>query len=102
MTVLLWIIAASVAGGVLSVLCAALFALNARQHWVGLLVSYAIGALLGAVSYAIGALLGAVFLEILPEAMDTGSSEAAVSGTVLAGILLFFTLEKLLLWRHCH
>ena len=91
MTVLMWIVAASVAGGVLSVLCAALFALSTRPHWVGSLVSY-----------AIGALLGAVFLDILPEAMETGSSAAAVSGTVLAGILLFFTLEKLLLWRHCH
>ena len=91
MTVLLWIIAASIAGGVLSVLCAALFALNARIHWINSLVSY-----------AIGALLGAVFLNILPEAMEVGSSAAAVSGTVLAGILLFFTLEKLLLWRHCH
>jgi len=91
MTVLLWIIAASFVGGVLSVLCAALFALNARAHWVSALVSY-----------AIGALLGAVFLNILPEAMELGSSAAAVSGTVLAGILLFFTLEKLLLWRHCH
>lgn len=91
MTVLSWIIVTSLAGGVLSVLCAALFALNARAHWVGSLVSY-----------AIGALLGAVFLNILPEAMEAGSSAASVSGTVLAGILLFFTLEKLLLWRHCH
>ncbi|MDO8810725.1 MAG: ZIP family metal transporter [Gallionella sp.] len=91
MTVLLWIIAASIVGGVLSVLCAALLALNARIHWINSLVSY-----------AIGALLGAVFLNILPEAMEVGSSAAAVSGTVLAGILLFFTLEKLLLWRHCH
>lgn len=91
MTVLLWIVAASIVGGVLSVLCAALFALNARAHWMGSLVSY-----------AIGALLGAVFLNILPEAIEAGSSAAAVSGTVLAGILLFFTLEKLLLWRHCH
>ena len=91
MTVLLWIVAASFIGGALSVLCAALFALNARAHWVSSLVSY-----------AIGALLGAVFLNILPEAMELGSSAAAVSGTVLAGILLFFTLEKLLLWRHCH
>ena len=91
MTVLLWIVATSLAGGVLSVLCAALFALNARAHWVNALVSY-----------AIGALLGAVFLEILPEAIERSSSAAAVSGTVLIGILLFFTLEKLLLWRHCH
>lgn len=91
MTALWWIVATSLAGGVLSVLCAALFALNARPHWMGSLVSY-----------AIGALLGAVFLNILPEAIEAGSSAAAVSGTVLAGILLFFTLEKLLLWRHCH
>ena len=91
MSALAWIIAASICGGVLSVSCAALFALSARAQWVGSLVSY-----------AIGALLGAVFLDILPEAMETGSSAAAVSGTVLAGILLFFTLEKLLLWRHCH
>src|SRR4030066_1562076 len=91
MSVLLWIVAASLGGGVLSVLCAALFALNARAHWVNALVSY-----------ASGALLGAVFLEILPEAIEQGSSAAAVGGTVLIGILLFFTLEKLLLWRHCH
>ena len=37
MTVLLWIVAASFVGGVLSVLCAALFALNARAHWVNAL-----------------------------------------------------------------
>jgi zinc and cadmium transporter len=91
MSVLLWIIAASVVGGALSVLCAALFALNARAHWVNALVSY-----------AIGALLGAVFLDILPEAIKLSTNPAVLSGTVLAGILLFFTLEKLLLWRHCH
>ncbi len=91
MSVLLWIVAASFAGGVLSVVCAALFALNARAHWVN-----------GLVSYAIGALLGAAFLEILPEAFKLGSDFTVVSGTILAGILLFFTLEKLLIWRHCH
>ena len=91
MTVLLWIVASSLIGGVLSVMCAALFALNARAHWVNSLVSY-----------AIGALLGAAFLEILPEAFKSGASVSVVSGAVLGGILLFFTLEKLLLWRHCH
>lgn len=91
MSVLLWIVAASFVGGVLSVLCAALFALNARAHWINSLVSY-----------AIGALLGAVFLDLLPEAIHLSTSVSNVSGTVLAGILLFFTLEKLLLWRHCH
>jgi zinc and cadmium transporter len=91
MTVLLWIVASSFIGGILSVSCAALFALNARAHWVNSLVSY-----------AIGALLGAAFLEILPEALKLSTSVPVVSGAVLGGILLFFTLEKLLLWRHCH
>ncbi|MDZ4202612.1 MAG: ZIP family metal transporter [Gallionella sp.] len=91
MSVLLWIILTSLAGGILSVTCAALFALNARQHWVHMLVSY-----------AIGALLGAAFLDILPEAIELSGDAAVVSGTLLGGILLFFTLEKLLLWRHCH
>ncbi len=91
MTVLLWIVVVSVFGGTLSVSCAALFALNARAHWVNSLVSY-----------AIGALLGAAFLEILPEALKSSASVTVVSGAVLGGILLFFTLEKLLLWRHCH
>ncbi len=91
MTVLLWIAASSLLGGALSVFCAALFALNARAHWVNALVSY-----------AIGALLGAVFLDILPEAIKLTTNGAVLSGTILAGILLFFILEKLLLWRHCH
>lgn len=91
MTTLAWIIVASLFGGVLSVLAAALFALNTRAHWIGALVSY-----------AIGALLGAVFLDILPEAIELSPNVAAVSATVLFGILLFFTLEKVLIWRHCH
>jgi len=54
------------------------------------------------VSYAIGALLGTVFLDILPEAIKLTHNVAILSGTVLFGILLFFVLEKLVLWRHCH
>jgi len=54
------------------------------------------------VSYAIGALLGAAFLEILPHALHEASSVEAMAMTVLFGILLFFILEKLVLWRHCH
>jgi zinc and cadmium transporter len=54
------------------------------------------------VSYAIGALLGAVFLDILPEAIHLSPNFTSVSATVLLGILLFFTLEKVLIWRHCH
>jgi len=53
------------------------------------------------VSYAVGALLGVALLALLPEAL-TLIAPPAVFGTLLAGILLFFTLEKLVLLRHCH
>ncbi len=91
MSILTWIIAASLLGGILSVSAAALFALNARGAYLS-----------GLVSYAIGALLGAVFLDVLPEAFRLTPNAGAVSGTVLLGILVFFTLEKVLIWRHCH
>lgn len=53
------------------------------------------------VSYAVGALLGVAFLALLPEALSLlGARE--VFTTLLAGILAFFILEKLVLLRHCH
>ena len=53
------------------------------------------------VSYAVGALLGVALLALLPEALSQ-LAPTAVFGTLLAGILLFFVLEKLVLLRHCH
>ena len=53
------------------------------------------------VSYAVGALLGVALLAILPESLEQ-LPPAQVFATLLAGILLFFILEKLVLWRHCH
>lgn len=91
MSILSWIVFSSLLGGTLSVAAAALFAFSARASMVPLLVSY-----------AIGALLGAVFLEILPHAFELSKDVHTMAGTVLFGILLFFTLEKLVLWRHCH
>lgn len=88
---LTWIISSSLLGGVLSVMCAGFVALNARTQWIPMLISY-----------AIGAMLGAVFLEILPHAFHEASSVENMAATVLFGILLFFVLEKLVLWRHCH
>src|SRR5260221_6533010 len=83
-----WILLASFAGGTLSCALAA-FALFVRASWIPMLVSYAIGALLGAAA-----------LEAIPHAFEKGPPrEAAIS--ILAGIFAFFVLEKLLLWRHC-
>jgi len=83
LSVLSWIVLSSLLGGVLSVCLAALFALNVRTSWVPMLVSY-----------AIGAMLGAVFLEILPHAFSIAGSVEKVSATLLFGLLLFFVLEN--------
>jgi zinc and cadmium transporter len=91
MNTLAWIIGSAFVGGALSVLAAAAFAFNARASWVPMLVSY-----------AIGALLGASFLEVLPEAIVASGDATSTCAIVLAGILGFFILEKLVLWRHCH
>lgn len=90
MSTLGYIVAAAIAGGVLSLACAAIVSFSVRQNWINPLISF-----------AIGALLGAAFLDILPHALENSSAHT-VAGTVLAGILGFFILEKLVLWRHCH
>ena len=53
------------------------------------------------VSYAVGTLLGVALLVLLPEALAHLSARR-VLGSLLGGIMLFFLLEKLVLWRHCH
>jgi zinc and cadmium transporter len=83
------ILVACFAGGGLSILAAAgTLALHAR--WISSLVSF-----------AVGALLGAVFLELLPHALEHGSTQQVML-TMLGGLLLFFLLEKFVLWRHSH
>jgi zinc and cadmium transporter len=52
-------------------------------------------------SYATGTLLGAAFLGMIPKAFARAPA-VEVSATLLAGIVAFFVLEKLVLWRHCH
>ena len=52
------------------------------------------------ISYASGTLLGTAFLGLIPHAL--ANRPASVCPTVVGGIVLFFFLEKLLLWRHCH
>ncbi|MCU0805245.1 MAG: ZIP family metal transporter [Burkholderiales bacterium] len=91
MSTLGWILFTTVAGGVGSIVVAAAFSLATPARYVGSLISF-----------AIGALLGAVFLEILPHAFEEAHDFRVLTATILAGILAFFVLEKLVLWRHCH
>jgi zinc and cadmium transporter len=93
---LVWIIGFTLLGGILSALAASSFLLvsaGLRRRIVPHLVSFATGALLGA------ALLG-----LLPHAIESAGAEQVhtVGLAVLVGILIFFVLEKLVLWRHCH
>ncbi len=94
MTLLVWIILFSLLGGVLSVLAASVYLLlpdAPRQRLLPHLISF-----------AIGALLGAAFLALLPHAMMLSRDFHGLGLTVLLGILVFFSLEKMVLWRHCH
>jgi zinc and cadmium transporter len=96
MDLLIWIIIFSILGGLLSVIIASSFLLlptHTRQHAVPHLVSFAIGALLGA------SLLG-----LLPHAIEHEYivDPHIIGLTLLIGLLSFFLLEKMVLWRHCH
>ena len=77
-------------GGLLVASSILLFSDSARSRLVPWLVSY-----------AVGAMLGAAMLAVLPQTMEV-LPPARVFATLLGGILLFFVLEKLVLWRHCH
>jgi zinc and cadmium transporter len=90
-TTLIWILAASLAGGAVSVLLAASVAYTLLAGWVPRMVSY-----------SVGVLLAVAFLDLLPEAAESVEEPHALFAVVLAGILSFFLLEKAALWRHSH
>lgn len=96
MNLLFLIIIFTAVGGILSVIAAAVFLLlpESRRQ---VLIPHGI-------SFAIGALLTVAFLSLIPQAFEEVEPEQfqVLSGTILAGILIFFVLEKLLIWRHCH
>src|SRR5512134_1516232 len=54
------------------------------------------------VSFATGALLGAALLALVPHALESGVGAHGIGIALVAGIIIFFTLEKMVLWRHCH
>jgi zinc and cadmium transporter len=96
MNVLVWIIAATAFGGMLSALLAGTFLTLAPQRRSS--------AMPHLISFATGAMLAAALLGLLPEAVEAvGPTRVpAIGAALLGGITLFFVLEKLVLWRHCH
>lgn len=90
---LAWIIGFSLLGSLGAIGAAALFLLfpeSVRRFMIPSLVSF-----------ATGTLLGAAFLGMIPAALGRAPA-LTVMTTVLIGMVLFFVLEKLVLWRHSH
>lgn len=96
MTTLALIVAFCFLGGVLSVVAAGAFLLAPGDWRVRVLPHL--------LSFAVGSMLGAAFLALLPHALSDPHVKDAheVGYAVLAGLLAFFVLEKLILWRHHH
>jgi zinc and cadmium transporter len=96
MNVLVWIVAATAFGGLLSAALAGTFLMlgGERRAWL----------MPHLISFATGAMLAAALLGLLPEAIRAvGPAQVpAIGAALLGGIALFFVLEKLVLWRHCH
>ena len=88
---LFYIVLASLAGGLVSASLAALLAWRLAPRLIPLFVSF-----------AVGALLGVVFLDLLPHIFERAAESHDTAAWILAGILAFFVLEKLVLWRHNH
>lgn len=91
MSLLFQIVLASLLGGLLSVLAAALVMFGLPKKWLAF-----------AVSFSIGVLLATSMLHLLPEALESGLTPHEVFPVLLAGILGFFALEKFAIWRHAH
>jgi len=58
--------------------------------------------LLVLVSFAVGGLAGDAFIHLIPEAFEELGITLFPSLLIILGIILFFAVEKLIRWRHCH
>jgi zinc and cadmium transporter len=93
---LLWILGFTLVGAFLSTAAGGAYLLM-PSHWREKTVAHLI-------SLATGTLLAVAFMDLLPEALEHAGDAAGhqIFATVLAGILVFFVLEKTLIWRHAH
>ncbi|MDP3084978.1 MAG: ZIP family metal transporter [Rubrivivax sp.] len=88
---LLYIVIATLAGGLLSVVVAAALTVAVLGRVVKSLVSL-----------SAGVLLGTALLQVLPEAFESGAGAQPLFATLLGGLLFFWLLEKAELYRHVH
>ena len=96
MSVLGWILGFTFVSGVLSALAASSFLALSDTRRASVLPHL--------IGFATGTLLAAALTSLLPSALEVaGAGRGDFIGLILlGGILAFFMLEKLVLWRHCH
>ena len=88
---LLFILLAAAAATFISIGLAAIISLGRLSRLVDQLVSF-----------SVGMLLGSAFLHLLPESLHMGADFHDITATVLVGLLTFFALERLAIFRHDH
>jgi len=92
MHILFWIIGSTVIVSLLAFI--GIFFLSFKEKLLSKL-------LLFLVALSAGALMGGAFLHLIPESYE-GMQSVNVFIYILIGFVLFFILEKVLHWRHCH
>lgn len=92
---LVWVYTMTAVAVVSLISLAGIFFVYLKDEWLH-------NTLLFLVSFSAGALFGDAFIHLLPTAFKDNGGSLSVPLALLAGILLFFILEKVVCWRHCH
>ena len=58
--------------------------------------------LLPMVAFAAGSLIGGAFFHMVPASLEAGLDALSIGIGIVAGFVVFFTLEQVLHWHHCH
>lgn len=85
------ILLATLMGGLLSVIAATCVMIGLPQRWMPRLVGF-----------ATGVLLAVALLDVLPEAFESHVEPIRLFATLLVGLLAFYGLERIAVWRHAH
>lgn len=88
----LWAVGASLAVSLISLVGAATLLIN--EKFLNRMLILFIG-------FSAGALIGGAFFHLLTEAVELAKGMATY-GWLIVGFVLFFVLERYLLWHHCH
>jgi zinc and cadmium transporter len=93
---LLTILLCAALGGIASAAFAVVFLWIRQEYSAAILPHF--------ISFATGALLGAALLGLLPEAIEGAGLGGAhrIGAVLVAGLAVFFVIEKLVLWWHVH